>query len=67
MNLEKEMNTPTGMMLCSVAVRIAEEYAKQKSIEFLDSIRDYEHESGSMIHLDERSSKELYEIHLTAG
>lgn len=32
------------------------------AIEFLDSIRDYERESGSRICFDERDSKELLEI-----
>ena len=32
------------------------------AVEFLDSIREYEHESGNAIHLDERDSAELFEI-----
>ena len=36
-------------------------YAKQMAISFLDAIRDYEHESGSQIWLDERSSEGLFE------
>lgn len=37
---------------------IADEFA----IEFLDSIREYERESGSRICFDERDSKELLQI-----
>lgn len=39
-------------------------HAREMAIEFLDSIREYEHESGDAIWLDERSSSELFEIFL---
>lgn len=42
-----------------------DELVKEKSIEFLDSIRDYEHENKSLISNDERTSEELYNIHTT--
>lgn len=44
------------------AIQIAKEYAEERCIHFLESIRDYEHESGTIIHQDERTSKELFDI-----
>lgn len=35
-------------------------HAKQMAISFLDAIREYEHEPGGAIWLDERSSEELF-------
>jgi len=37
---------------------------RKLAIEFLDSIRDYERESGNKICFDERGSEELYDIFL---
>jgi len=41
-----------------------ESYAKQKSIEFLESIKEYEREAGKQICFDERESEELYQIYI---
>ena len=40
-------------------------YAKDVAMAFLDRIKEYEHESGNAIWLDERSSAELFEIFIT--
>jgi hypothetical protein len=47
-----------------VCREVAKEYAKQECIQFLNDIRDYEHENGQAITYDERDSEELYEVHL---
>jgi len=41
-----------------------EKYAKQMAVDFLESIRDYEIENGQRICFDERTSAELYDLHI---
>lgn len=42
-----------------------EQENKQMLVNFLDEIRDYEHESGKPIYLDDRESSEFVDIFLT--
>lgn len=48
-----------------IAIQITKEYAEEHAIAFLESIRDYEHESGTKICQDERESKEFYDAFIT--
>ena len=40
---------------------------KQLLVNFLDSVREYEHESGNSIYKDERESEELVDIFLQSN
>lgn len=44
---------------------IAAKHAEKVAVKFLDSIRDYERESGKSICYDDRSSSELYKYFIT--
>ena len=57
----REVRNITNSTLTDYIMEIAKKYAKQESVAFLESIRDYERENGERICFDERTSDELYE------
>jgi hypothetical protein len=60
---ELDMDNATTVLAISVinAAELSKRYAKEIAIDFLESIRNYEHESGTTIHQDDRSSEELFD------
>jgi hypothetical protein len=53
---------PNGELLTTDHIlKAMEEYAEQRSISFVDSLRDYERESHALLGFDERTTEELYQ------
>lgn len=59
--------TPAGERIIEYgdAENMLDIYAEQECIAFLDSIREYIHESNANLYYDERTSKEFYDIYKT--
>jgi hypothetical protein len=48
------------LLTTEIALKAMEEYAELRSIKFVDSLRDYERESHTLLGFDERTTEELY-------